>query len=85
MQCLSDDTHIRPGDQFRSVNSREKDLGDLLPALLLKFNGCDVIKIKIGIGLLEKKKPCHFSFLLSAPQTVKRSRGSYGVRSERGY
>jgi hypothetical protein len=42
--------------------------------LLLKFNGCDVIKVKVGIGLLEKKKPCHFSFLLPAPQTVKRSR-----------
>ena len=55
-----------------------------LPALLLKFNGCDVIKVKIGIGLLEKKKPCHFTFLLSAPQTVKRSRG-VAFASERGY
>ena len=75
VQSFSDDVHIRSRHQFRSVDPGEKDLSDLLSALLLKFNGCDVIKVKVGIGLLEKKKPCHFSFLLSAPQTVKRSRG----------
>ena len=73
VQCLSDDTHIRPRHQFRSVDPGEKHFGYLVAGLLLELNRRNVFKIEIGLGLLKKKKPCHRSLLLSASQTVKRS------------
>ncbi len=80
MQCLSDDVDILPRHQFRSVNTGKKDFGDLLATLLLKLNRRDVIKIEIGFGLLEIKKPCHLSVLLRAPPSVKRSNAAAIVR-----
>ena len=74
VQRLHDNTYIGSGDQFRPVDSREKDFGDLLPGLLLEFDRGDMVKIQIGLGLFEEKKPCHASLLVPGPHSVKQGR-----------